>query len=87
MKMKMKIVCSSLIFLLLFSTAWLWDSKNKRDFYEPVSMGEQMEMTETIPMNVDYQNLNQYGETTDQQIRFKGYKIFRPREYVRIEQF
>lgn len=81
--MKRKIILSTTIFLFLFSMSWYWDSTNKRDFYEPTSAEEPMEMTDFMPLNVNNQNLIQ----NERPAQLRKYKIFKPREYVRIEQF
>ncbi len=68
--MKKKILASLSIFLLLVSLAWTLDKKDKREFYSPDEEGEVVEIYTTDP-GLDIQK--------------KRYRMFKAREYVRIE--
>jgi hypothetical protein len=68
--MKKKILASLSIFLLLMSLAWALDKKDKREFYSPDEEGEVVEIFTTDP-GLEIQN--------------KKYRMFKAREYVRIE--
>jgi hypothetical protein len=73
--MRLKIIASISIFLLLFSLAWLWDNQNIREFYDPeIIADDQAEVVEIMPMT------NQMSPLP------RKYKIFKSREYVRIEE-
>lgn len=73
--MRMKVIASISIFLFLFSLAWFWDNRNVREFYEPDIMADvQDEVIEISPMT------NQMAPLP------KKYKMFKSREYVRIEE-
>lgn len=73
--MRLKIIASISIFLLLFSLAWLWDNQNIREFYDPeIIADDQAEVVEIMPMT------NQMSPLS------RKYKIFKSREYVRIEE-
>lgn len=69
--MKLKIIASISIFLLLFSVAWLLDTKEKREFYVP---NAEDEVVEIMPATYEIKG-NQK----------KRFKMFKSREYVRIE--
>ncbi|MGS2779244.1 hypothetical protein ACVBAX_17930 [Robertmurraya sp. GLU-23] len=69
--MKKKILASLSIFLLLVSLAWTIDKKDKREFYSPDEEGEVVQIFTTDP------GLNN--------IQKKKYRMFKAREYVRIE--
>ncbi len=68
--MKKKILASLSIFLLLVSLAWALDRKDKREFYSPDEEGEVVQIYTTDP-GLDIQK--------------KKYRMFKAREYVRIE--
>ncbi|MEK3991813.1 MULTISPECIES: hypothetical protein [Robertmurraya] len=68
--MKKKILASLSIFLLLVSLAWALDKKDKREFYSPDEEGEVVQIYTTDP-GLDIQK--------------KKYRMFKAREYVRIE--
>ncbi len=68
--MKKKLVASLSIFLLLVSLAWALDKKDKREFYSPDEEGEVVQIYTTDP-GLDIQK--------------KKYRMFKAREYVRIE--
>ena len=68
--MKKKILASLSIFLLLMSLAWALDKKDKREFYSPDEEGEVVQIYTTDP-GLDIQK--------------KKYRMFKAREYVRIE--
>ncbi|MCM3600576.1 hypothetical protein M3175_07525 [Robertmurraya korlensis] len=68
--MKKKILASLSIFLLLVSLAWALDKKDKREFYSPDEEGDVVEIFTTDP---------------GLEIQKKKYRMFKAREYVRIE--
>lgn len=69
--MKMKIVTSLTIFLLLLSLAWMLHKKEMREFYRPNVEGEVVEILTT--------------KSNDEDIQKRKYRMFKAREYVRIE--
>lgn len=71
--MKIKIIASLSIFVVLFSLAWFWDRQHVREFYEPDLTGDDA-VVEIMPINYEMN----HGP--------KRYKLFKPREYVRIEE-
>lgn len=72
--MRRKILAVTTIFFLLFSLAWYWDSQNQREFYDPMIGLEDENIVEIMPISNSVQSLP------------KRYKIFKAREYVRIEE-
>ncbi|WP_066056065.1 hypothetical protein [Robertmurraya korlensis] len=69
--MKKKILASLSIFLLLLSLAWTLDQKDKREFYNADEEGEVVEILTADP--------------SAEGIQKKRYRMFKAREYVRIE--
>ena len=69
--MKMKISVAISIFFLLFSSGWLLNQKEKREFYVPVL---DQETVEILQIN------NELEAEVKQKI-----KAFQSREYVRVE--
>ncbi|MDZ5472079.1 hypothetical protein SM124_10000 [Bacillus sp. 31A1R] len=69
--MKIKVIASMSIFLLLFSVAWLFNSKEEREFYVPTAEDE---VVEIMPATYEIKGSQK-----------KRYKAFKSREYVRIE--
>lgn len=72
--MRRKILTVTTIFLLLFSLAWFWESQHKREFYDPMIGLEDENIVEIMPISNPVQNLP------------RRYKVFKAREYVRIEE-
>ncbi|TKC15478.1 hypothetical protein [Robertmurraya kyonggiensis] len=72
--MRRKILIVSSIFLLLFSLAWFWDGQHKREFYDPMIGLENEDVLEILPISNPVQSVP------------RKYKIFKAREYVRIEE-
>lgn len=69
--MKKKIIASISIFVLLFCLAWSLDKKDQHQFYVPDEEVETVEFMST------------HSDTKDVQKR--RLKVFKAREYVRIE--
>jgi hypothetical protein len=69
--MKIKIVTSLSIFLLLLTIAWMLNKKEMREFYRPDEEGEVVQILTTNP--------NTEG------VQKRKYRMFKAREYVRIE--
>jgi hypothetical protein len=69
--MKAKISVTISIFVLLFSSGWLLNQKENREFYVPVL---DQETVEILQIN------NELEAEVKQKI-----KAFQPREYVRVE--
>jgi hypothetical protein len=69
--MKIKIVTSLSIFLLLLTIAWMLNKKEMREFYRPDEEGEVVQILTT--------NSNTEG------VQNRKYRMFKAREYVRIE--
>lgn len=74
--MKIKTITAVSIFLLLFTLAWLWDQQHIREFYDPEKekMADPGDVVEVLPMTYQLDPLP------------KKYKVFKSREYVRIEE-
>lgn len=69
--MKTKILTSLSIFLLLVSIAWMLHKKEMREFYRPNEGGEAVEI---LTANPDTEGAHK-----------RKYRLFKAREYVRIE--
>lgn len=84
--MKIKILVCLSIFLLLFSTAWLLQEKNGREFNDNQTEFQTNNL-EGVQLNTQNSLYNNQLNTQVINTKSKLYKSFKPREYVRIEQY